>query len=339
MATQTSADLKAALVGGLIHEDVMTSITNLSKNIDTPLSDMIGRGTHGNEYYSWTQDTQATPSSTNAVLDGMSPTVNDATVGSRVGNHSQISQKYVSVSTRNDASKTIGFAKSSAYQIQLRTEDLRRDIECAMLSNNESIADTDPQVGISGGLNAWIATNHQTSGAAGGFSTGTGLVVPYTPGTARGLTEAMVRQASSDVYKQGGNASVFMAVPDLISGLSQYMFTSSSRIATLTREAPENKAGTAIMSVNVMVLDFNVTMKMIPNRVQEDISAGVSTAFVLDPAKLELSNLRGMRAERLAKTGLAENWQISQDWTLVVNDEKAHACISDITNTDDVTAG
>ena len=56
----------------------------------------------------------------------------------------------------------------------------------------------------------------------------------------------------------------------------------------------------------------------------------VADVFLLDPEYLALSYLQGYRTESLAKTGLAEKWQMSVDWTLVVNNEAAHAMIGDI---------
>ena len=53
-------------------------------------------------------------------------------------------------------------------------------------------------------------------------------------------------------------------------------------------------------------------------------------AFLIDPEYLALSYLQGYRTEELAKTGLAQNWQMSVDWTLVVNNEAAHAMIGDV---------
>ena len=81
-----SANLKGVLVNGLINEDVMQKIWDISK-IPLPLTDMIGSGSAGNEYKEWTQDVLSPPDPDNAVVDGSDATGNDTVTGARVGNH------------------------------------------------------------------------------------------------------------------------------------------------------------------------------------------------------------------------------------------------------------
>ena len=68
-ANLDSADLKAATYKGLIREDVMNRIFDISR-IPLPFTDMIGTDTHSNEYTEWTLDVLATPNTANAVVDG-----------------------------------------------------------------------------------------------------------------------------------------------------------------------------------------------------------------------------------------------------------------------------
>ena len=130
-ANLDSADLKGVLVNGLINEDVMNKIWDISK-IPLPFTDMIGSGSAGNEYKEWTQDTLAAPDPTNAVVDGSDATGDDTQTGARVGNHHQISDKVVRVSYRADASDTIGRSRELSYQITRRQQELRRDSQCLL---------------------------------------------------------------------------------------------------------------------------------------------------------------------------------------------------------------
>jgi hypothetical protein len=93
-ANLDSADLKGALKGGLIREDVMNKIWDISK-IPLPFTDMIGSESSKQEYKEWTLDQLAAPNLNNAVVDGSDATGNDTKVGTRVGNHHQISTKVV----------------------------------------------------------------------------------------------------------------------------------------------------------------------------------------------------------------------------------------------------
>lgn len=87
--------------------------------------------------------------------------------------------------------------------------------------------------------------------------------------------------------------------------------------------------------------DFG-TLKLVPNRLQkthtDSGAAQVADVFIVDPSYLSISYLKGYRTEDLAKTGLAENKQMSVDWTLKVLTEKSHAIIGDINPAAAVTA-
>ena len=130
-----------------------------------------------------------------------------------------------------------------------------------------------------------------------------------------------------------------MMVPKACRLVSEYLFSSSARVATLTAETGQSKsAATAKGSINIFVTDFGVTLDLIPNRLQQNTDTDVSTAFLIDPMHLRQSFLHSPRTEPLAKTGLSEKRMMSADWTLVVTTEKAHGCIPAIDNTAAVTA-
>ena len=332
-----SSDLKGVAVNGLIREDVMNKIWDISK-IPLPFTDMVGSGSADNEYKEWTTDELASPDLTNAVGDGADATGNNTSTGARVGNHHQVSDKVVSVTYRADASNTIGRAKELAYQLTRRQQELRRDVEAIALSNQASVKDANATavVGKVGGLPSWIKTNYDDgSGTVGGYSTSTGLTVARIPGTGRALSEATVRDVVEDVYNEGGDVTKMMSIPSVIRKFSEYLFTSSARVASLMSDQGKSKeAATALGSVNVFVTDFG-TLTMIPNRLQQkykDVSTTLDVAdiFLLDPEYLSLCYLQGYRTDELAKLGQKERRQMLVDWSLVVNTEKAHGMISDI---------
>jgi hypothetical protein len=336
-----SADLKGVQFGGLIREDVMNKIFDISR-IPLPFTDMVGSGTHKNEYAEWTEDQLAQPDVTNAVIDGSDATGNDTATGRRVGNHSQISDKVVRTSYRADASDTIGRTKELAYQLMMRQQELRRDVEAIVLENQASVADDgNTTAGNVGGLPTWIETT-VINGTAGGYNLGTGLTEAWTTtGAPIALSEGAVRDAVQGVYEQGGDPTKMMSVPGVIRKFSEYLFTSSARVATLMADQGKSREKAAAMgSVNVFVTDFG-TLDLVPNRLQQAqqaAAAGDSAfVFILDPSYLSMSYLHGYRTDPLAKTGLAENRHMSVDYTLKVHTEKAHAMIGDVSLTADVT--
>lgn len=338
-ANLDSADLKAVTAGGLIREDVMNKIFDISR-IPLPFTDLVGSGSHKNAYVEWTQDTLAAPNTANAVIDGADASGNNTVLGVRVGNQSQISTKIVRVSYRADASDKIGRTKELAYQLMRRQQELRRDVEAIALLNQASVADNGSNTaGKAGGLPSWLETSVYggTAAAAGGFSTSTKLTVARTVGQAHALTEASLRTAIQNIYTQGGDVSVMMTVPGVISQFSQFMLSTGGHVAPIHSNITNGKEtpATALGAVNVFVTDFG-TIRAVPNRLQQGYNsvggtvAAVADVFLLDPQYLSLSYLHGYRTDELAKTGLAENRQMTVDWSLIVHTEKAHGIIGDV---------
>ena len=354
-ANLDGADLAAVNLDGLIREDVMQQIFDIS-DIPLPLTDRIGSGSHGNEFAEWTADRLADPDLTNAVVDGDDAGVDESSVGIRMGNRSQISQKTLRVSTRATDSNTIGFQNTLAYQIMMRGNELRRDVEAVMLSNNPSVIDDGAAVpGQSAGLNAWIvgtdifgnatlSANRGALGADGGWlDTPTdGLVAEAVLGTVRALSETDIRDVSQSVYELGGDPTILMSRPTVIRILSNYMFTATAQVAVLQRDKGENGPAQAQGAVNVFIQDFGVITEMIPNRLQQAMDAPTTelndSLFVMDPSQLMQSFLTGYQTAPLAKTGTADNRQISGDWTFKVLNWEAQGVVADIDATTPVVA-
>jgi len=337
-----SADLKAALSGGWIREELMQQVWDISA-IPLPFSDSCGSETADNEYFEWSKDKLRAPDLTNARIDGQDTDgTNDTNVGTRLGNHCQISTKTVQVSSRADASDTVGADTELAYQVMQRQRELRRDREAIMLSGQGSVADDGATIaGTMAGVFAFITSNgdHGATGSTPGFNTGTKLIPAVVVGTKRGLTETIVRNICQSCYQNNGDPDVFMARPALIRKFSEYCFTASARIATLMNdEGSDASPMTAKGAVNVFVTDFGVALKMVPNRLQPVVSANCSNVLIADFKYIKIALLRGYQVEPLAKKGLAEKRQMSVDGTLVVTNEEAIGAIYDVDETIAVVA-
>lgn len=337
-ANLDSANLKAVAHQGLINEDVLQAIFDISR-IPLPLTDRIGSDNVDNAYASWSQDTLGVPDLTNAAIDGADTTgSNDTSTGARVGNHCQICTKTVQVSTRARQSSFIGASDVLAYQVMQRNREIRRDVESISLYGQASVGDTGAAAGTTAGIPSWLETNTSrgATGADGGFGTTTADIVDAPgAGTKRGLTETLVRDMAQGVYEAGGDPTVLMMVPAVCRGLSEYMFTSSARIATLTSETTQSRnASVAKGSVSVFVTDFGVTLEMVANRLQPVYAdTDVSDVLLLDPQYLRHGFLHGYRVEPLAKTGLADKRQMAVDWCVKVLSEAAQAVIADVDKT------
>ena len=342
-------NLKSIETGGVIHEDVMDKIFDISR-IPLPFTDMVGSTRHKNERFDWVLDELNAPMLNNQRVDGQDAGDLVSITGGRVGNHSQISDKVIAVSYRADASDTIGRAKELAYRLTRANQEIRRDVEAAALFNQASKPGTDAVAGVTGGLPTWIETSvfdaDGSPATAGGYDYSTGLTSEVTPGGPAAVSFKCIKDAIQAVYEEGGEVSVLMSTPSVITAISTYMFDETARIATL--QADQGKStdkAKALASVNVIVSDFG-TVKLVPNRLQPangtvDADTGLVTGtsdniFLLDPEYVSLSYLEGYRTDTLAKTGLAEKRQISVDWGLRVHTEKAHAMITGVNG--DLTA-
>ena len=335
-----SADLKAALEGGLINEDVMQAIWDISK-IPLDFTESITSDTAKNAFTEYTQDKLQDVNEDNAKVDGADTDGDqDTNLGVRVGSHCQISTKTVKVSTRARASDTIGRSDELAYQVMMRQQELRRDVEAISIGQQASVADDGVATpGRSAGFASWLTshTDRGVGGSDGGFSGG----VTDAPGlgTTRALSEETIRDIAQSVWEAGGNPNRLMSTPTVIRKLSAYMFSETAQIATLADDVRQSKtAASALGSVNLFITDFGVTLAMIPNRLQQEEATDNANVYIYDPEFVRHSFLHGYRVEPLNKTGLADKRQMLVDWTLKVLTEEAHGVIADIDPTAAVVA-
>lgn len=325
------ADASAALAGGVINESLMQKIWDISK-IPLPLTDMIGTGTHDNRKVEWTEDELAAPNTANAVVDGADIDQDNSKIPARLANYTQISVKEVKLSHSVQSANSVGGSMTMGSQVMKRQQELKRDMEAIMLTHQASVAGDGAAVaGKTAGFGAQLKTNISlgATGVAGGFNTSTGLFVAPTPGTKRALSETTIRDVLQSIYTNGGNTTTFMARPPVVRKLSEYLFTATARVATQTATQNQNEARalTAYGSVNVFVTDFGQTIQIRDNRLQPTDATATSTAYLIDPAHLKQSFLRGIQAEPLAKTGLSDKKMMSGEWSFLVLNEKSQGAI------------
>lgn len=329
-------DLAAADRGGLVREEVMEKIWLIDK-FPLILTDMLSSTTSGNQLAEFTTDELGAAVTTNKVIDGADIDQDDSVIGERMGNYHQTAVKEIQISTRANASNSIGRQGSLSYQVSRGQQRLRRDVEAQMCTSLASVAgDGTAVAGQSAGIGAWIKTNifAGVGYVAGGWDAATGLIDAPTAGTAEALTETNIRDVAQLIYEEGGNTSTLMATPTVIRLMSSYLFGDTARVATMTND---NAEGTMPMksygSTNVFITDFDVTLNMVANRLQPVESAGESIMYFLDSSHLWQSFMTGYRTEPLAKTGLSEKRLICVDYSLLVTNEKSQGAVKDIDET------
>lgn len=343
----TAADLKAIAAGGLIAEDVLRKVYDISPK-ETPYLDVLQGGSYTNPYHEWVQDSLAAPQAANAQIDGADITAQTVASGARVGNHGQISTKTVKISETTEHSDVIGRTAEEAYQTMKRMHELRNDQEYTALSNQESQADDGESTpGKTAGLGAWLETNtdHGSGGSAGGFNTSTKVVDDPVPGEERALTWKMVSDRIEAAYLLGAKPTKIFSRPEVTKRIGQYLIGSNlfvSPVANINGGTPSDVAMSGY--VDTFRTDFGYTMQVIPVRNMPTYKSGdtpekdVCALFGVDPEHIALRTMWGVKVEALGKKGLSTEKMISTNWSHDVLLERAHFAIFDLTPTADVTA-
>jgi hypothetical protein len=303
-------------------EDLSDIIYNIAPT-ETPFMSNIGRVKIKAKKHEWQTDTLA-DAAANAQIEGDEFTFDAVSPTVRVGNFAQISRKAVVVSGTLEAVDKAGRKREMAYQMAKRSKELKRDMEKALLDNNASVAGDDTTARELGGLPSWLETNTNrgANGADGGYSTGTGLTVAATDGTAgdiRTFAETQLKAVIQSCFTEGADPSIIMVGPH-----NKGVFSAFTGIADIRKDVPGKNQATIIGGADMYVSDFG-DLAVVPNRFQRE-----RDAFVLDPEYAALGELRAPRRETVAKTGDAMKEVILAEYTLVVKNEKAHGVIADL---------
>lgn len=305
-----------------IREDLEDTIYRVAGS-KTPFQNNIGSsGKAAATYHEWQLESLAAPSASNFHLEGddYGTTFGAENVTTRVGNYAQIFVKTGIVSGTDDEVKKAGRKSELNRQKVLKGIELKTDMEMTFMANVVSGQETGATPRKCAGLPAWITTNTSfgAGGSAGGFSAG--VVSAATPGTNRTFTESLVKSTRTTAFSNGATPNqVYM------SGTNKQQFGAFPGIASIRVEASKSEQATIIGAADVYRDDYGL-LHLIPHQY-----AIANTALFVDPEMVGVATLRGMRTEKLAKTGDAEKFSILAEKTLVCKNQKAHAIIHALT--------
>ena len=323
-----------------VREDLSDVIYNIAPT-EVPFQSNIGREKSSSDFKEWLIDSLANAAN-NKHIDGDEFSGASLTVADRVGNYHQISRKDLVVSRRSNIVNKAGRRSEMAYQVAKGGKELRRDIEYAATRRKPAVVGDTTTAPEAAGAPAWIRT-HDSLGASGASPTLSSTDSGYpnssgTAGTARGLTESQILNACRSAYESGGNPNMIMVPPRLKQGLSNFLFSSSARVATQYQDqGKSNRGGVSVVgAVDVYVTDFEV-MDIVPNRFSPHSSSG-SEVFVLDTEYWAISFLDGYHVEDIAQVGDARRRMLLADWSVVSKNEEANGIIAAINDTTAVAA-
>ena len=333
-------------LGDNVREDLSDMIYNIAPT-QTPFLTGMGTAKADQNYSEWQIDDLGTIDNTNRRVDGADAGSDTSSKSLRLGNYMQISDKVIRISGRAEVVNKAGRRSELAYQLSKAAKKLKRDMEAFLTGTDAAAAGDSSTAGVSAGLAAWLRTNTARGGAPAadptlsGGTSGYPNVGPVDATATRAMTETLLRTVIKECYIQGGEPETIMVAPTMKQRLSEYLFTSSARVATLYKDTAGDGTAqaTAQGAVDVFVSDYGA-LRIVPNRFQghNGTVARERDVFILQMNMWACFYLRNFRTHRLAKTGDAENRQLLVDYGLRSNNEAASGIVADIDETAPMTA-
>ncbi len=340
MSTANFDRYDLATDGDSVREDLLDVIYNIAPT-RTPFMTGIGVGSARSDFHEWQTDDLHAVNPNNKAIDGADAGSDQSENSVRVGNYCQISTKVIKVSGRADAVNKAGRRTELAYQLTKATKSIKRDMEAILTANNAAVAGGESTAPETAGALAWVRTNWGTMAATGssaptmsGGAGGSGYpdAAATVAGTDAALTETKLRSQIQAQYTTGGEADTILVAPKLKQVISEYLFNTSARVATLYRdEAGNSGQATATAAVDVFVSDFGA-FKIVPDLfiAHDGTNPDDSMLLLLQMNMWAVCYLRTFRTIQLATTGDAQNRELLVDYCLRCNNEAANASITDI---------
>ncbi len=312
MAILTNTNLTFSAVGN--REDLANTIYNIDP-VDTPFQANIGKAKAEAVNHEW-QFQRLADAAANAVIEGddttSSYTFEAVTQPTRISNRCQISRKDLVVSGTQDAVSKAGRLRDTIYHMVLKQKELRRDMEFVLTNNQAPVTGDSTTARQLRPLVGWYTTNTVANGGSNGTSS-----AARTDGTARALTEQLVKSALQAAWTNGGMVDLIMAGPFnkvQISGFTG----NNTRMADTTN-------GKLMTNIDVYRSDFG-THKIVANRFQRgrDVHCLMTDMW-------SVAYLRPTKTVDLAKTGDNDKGMMIVEYTLESRNERGSALVADLT--------
>lgn len=294
-------------------EDISDTITNLSP-MDVPFQSSIGTEGIHNVVHQWQEDSLIDAGVNSAIEGADAPSaVQNATV--MRSNVSQIFTKTAKATGTADAVTTYGRAKELAYQMGLRSKEIKRDREYALVgvdqaAVNTNVATARKMASVSQQIDATLTYTVNSTGGALNSGVGSPTAAP--------LREDIITTVSQAAYTAGADPSVLMVKPADAVIVAGFQANSRTRYV-------ENGDRKIVNAVDVYVSPFG-DLKVVKNRFIK-----TTDALVYDPSMWKILVLRNWRRWELAKTGDSTNMQILGEFSNKHRNFKASGRVTNLT--------
>jgi len=315
-----------------IREDLSNTIYNIAPT-ETPVVSSIGKTKATATLHEWQTDTLGAAANT-ALVEGADAAAFTAVPTVRATNRTQILGKTVNITGTLDSVDTAGRKTETAYQLAKAGQELKRDIEFAILGNIAPVTSASATAPKMASIQTWIRTNWTSvstgSPAAPASPPGSAIRTAGSTGTTAAFTETSLKTAMKAAFNSGGTPTMLVVPPNQKVKVSAFSGIAANRVWT-DNAGKSTKAASIVGAADVYLSDFGM-LSVIPERfmTSDYASNNGEQALILDPTMLALATLRPFQSTLLAKTGDAEKHQMLTELTLQVNNEAAHAIVADL---------
>lgn len=296
-----------------IREDLADVIYDVSP-LNTPFLSQVAKVDATATNHEWQTDSLAAASN-NAQVEGDNVDAGAITAPNRLGNYTQISWKAITLSGTYQAVNTAGIADKMAREVVRRGQELKRDMETALLDSNAKVAGGSSTARELAGVPAWINTN-TNAGGSGSDPTGDGTDT-RTDGTQRAFTEDQLKDVLLQTYESGGEPDQIMVGP-----FNKQQASGFTGVATKFKDVDDKRI---IAAADIYESDFG-QLSIVPNRFQR-----ARDALILQSDMWACAYLRNMVVEDLAKTGDSDKKMIVCEYTLEARNEASSGIVADLT--------
>jgi len=315
-----------------MREDLSNTIYNIAPT-ETPVVSSIGKTKATATLHEWQTDTLGAAANT-ALVEGADAAAFTAVPTVRATNRTQILGKTVNISGTLDAVDKAGRKTETAYQLAKAGQELKRDIEFAILGNVPPVTSAGSTAPKMASIQTWIRTNWTTVGtgspAAPAAPPGSAARTATSTGTTAAFTETALKAAMKAAFNSGGSPTMLVVPPNQKIKVSAFSGIAANRVNT-PNAGTTTKAASIVGAADVYLSDFGM-LSVIPERfmTSDYASNNGEQALILDPTMLSLATLRPFQSNLLAKDGDSEKHQMLTELTLQVNNEAAHAIVADL---------
>lgn len=298
-------------------EDLTDAVYRISP-VDTPFMSSVPRVKASAVLHEWSTQALGSVNTTNARLEGDALTRAASTAPARKQNYCQISSKDATVTGTQRATNPAGIDDMMAYQMSLKSLELKKDMEAILLGNTGQTAGNTTTARTLRSFNAWISGNGSRGSTTGVDSTAaTAAATDATAGDIRTFTIDMLNDAIKDAYDDGGEPDLI-----LVGTFNKQKFSTFTGRAT-SQQIVDNKS--VLGAAEIYISDFG-NLKVVPNRTQRG-----RDAWVIDTSKAAVAYLRGFEPQEIGRVGDAVTRDIISEFTLEMRHPDAHALVADLT--------